>query len=100
MARYNIQYDPQAIGELRELRRIDQVSILDAIERHLLHEPARVSRTTIKKLEPPVLAAFRLRVADYRVFYDVYENEQIVHIVAIRFKGRMTLSEAADGPSD
>lgn len=55
MARFEIQYDQTAADDLRALRRVDQVAILDAIERHLVDEPTRVSRQTIKKLEPPVL---------------------------------------------
>ncbi|HPD31976.1 MAG TPA: type II toxin-antitoxin system RelE/ParE family toxin [Phycisphaerae bacterium] len=100
MARFEIHYDRTAVDDLRALRRVDQVAILGAIERHLRDEPSRVSRQAIKKLEPPVLAGYRLRVGDYRVFYDVYEDRQIVLVVAVRFKGRMTLDEAAHDSSD
>ena len=100
MPRFMVEYDQAAVEDLRALRRVDQVAILDAIEGPLVDEPTRVSRTTIKKLDPPVLAAYRLRVGDYRVFYDVYEDRQIVLIIAIRFKGTMTLGEAAHDTSD
>jgi mRNA interferase RelE/StbE len=100
MARYAIQYDQTAVDDLRALRRVDQVAILDAIERHLLDQPTRVSRQAIKKLEPPVLAEYRLRVGEYRVFYDVYEDRQAVLVVAVRFKGRLTLDEAGHGSRD
>ncbi|HSW46558.1 MAG TPA: hypothetical protein VLM89_13405 [Phycisphaerae bacterium] len=63
MARFAIQYDQAAVDELRSLRRVDQVAVLDAIERHLLSRPTRVSRQTIKKLEPRCL----LRIACVRV---------------------------------
>ena len=88
------------MDDLRALRRVDQAAILDAVERHLRDEPARISRQTIRKLEPPVLAEYRLRVGDYRVFYDVYEDRQIVLVVAVRYKGRMTLDEAAHDSRD
>ena len=100
MARFMIQYDQRAVDELRALRRVDQVAILDAIERHLGDQPGRASRRAIKKLEPPVLADYRLRVSDYRVFYDVYEDRQVVLVVAVRYKGRMTLREAAHDTGD
>jgi len=99
MAEYRLEYDETAVADLRALRRVDQVTVLDAIERHLSHQPARVNRRAIKKLEPPVLAGYRLRVHDYRVFYDVYEERRVVLIVAIRFKGTMTLEEAARDPN-
>jgi len=47
-----------------------------------------------------VLAAYCLRVGDYRVFYDVCEDRQTVLIIAIRFKGTRTLGEAAHDTSD
>lgn len=53
MPRFVIEYDQAAVDELRALRRVDQVAIMDAIEEHLTDQPARVSRTRIKKLEPP-----------------------------------------------
>ena len=88
------------MAELRALRRVDQVAVLDAIERHLMDQPARVSRRSIKKLNPPVLAAYRLRVGDYRVFYDVIEESKTVLVVAIRFKGTMTIEEVVRGSGD
>ncbi len=100
MGRFAIEYDELAVAELCALRRFDQVAILDAIERHLAAQPNRVSRASIKKLEPPVLADYRLRVGDYRVFYNVDEDRGIVLIVAIRHKGGKTLEETAHGTSD
>jgi mRNA-degrading endonuclease RelE of RelBE toxin-antitoxin system len=100
MPTYNIEYDAAAADELRAIRRHDQVAIIDAIERHLTKRPAHVSRSKIKRLDPPVLATYRLRAGDYRVFYDIDEVARVVRIVAVRFKGRGTLQEAADAPSD
>lgn len=95
MARYRIEYDHMAVDELKALRRLDRVAVLDAIERHLQDQPDRVGRSAIKKLDPPVLADYRLRVGEYRVFYNVDEDRQVVLVVAIRYKGRLTLDEAA-----
>lgn len=97
MPTYDMLFDQQALSDLESLRRTDQVTIMAAIERHLTHEPMRVSRARIKRLEPPVLAAFRLRVGEYRVFYDVDEASMTVRIVAVREKRRRTLKEAANG---
>lgn len=98
MAEFEIRYDQAAVAELKELRRHDQVAVLDGIERHLLTNPTKESRSRIKRLDPPVLASWRLRVGEYRVFYDVDSVNRIVQVIAIRFKGRRTLSEAADDP--
>jgi mRNA-degrading endonuclease RelE of RelBE toxin-antitoxin system len=57
---------------------VDAVAILDAMEAHLRHEPERVSRTRIKRLRGIRAATYRLRVRDYRVFYDVAEAEVVI----------------------
>ena len=100
MARYDVVYDEQAVDELRALRKFDRVNVIAAIERHLFDQPTAVSRMSIKKLELPVIAGYRLRVGEYRVFYDVDEDDWIVHVIAIRYKGTVTIEEAADGKSD
>lgn len=97
MGRFAIVYDRQAIEELAGLRKFDQVRIVEAIERHLADQPTRLSGRSIKRLEPPVLADYRLRVGEYRVFYNVDSPAMRVHVIAVRFKGRLTLEEAASG---
>ena len=54
------------------------MAILDVIETHLRHEPDRVSRSRIKRLRGRQTATYRLRVGDYRVFYDIAEDEVVV----------------------
>ena len=66
------------------MKRFYAVAILDAIERHLREEPEKTSRTSIKRLRGHQGTVFRLRVADYRVFYDVIEDR--VEIVQILHK--------------
>jgi len=57
---------------------VDAVAVLDAIETHLRYEPDRLSRSRIKRLRGRQAATYRLRVGDYRVFYDVGEAEVVV----------------------
>jgi mRNA-degrading endonuclease RelE of RelBE toxin-antitoxin system len=75
---FRIVVRPGAAAQIRRLRRVDAVNVLNAIERHLRLEPERVSRSRIKRLRGSVAATYRLRVGDYRVFYDVAEAEIIV----------------------
>ena len=49
--------------------------ITDAIELHLTHKPTMVSKSRIKRLREVTSPEYRLRVEDWRVFYDVVENE-------------------------
>ncbi|MBI2899971.1 MAG: type II toxin-antitoxin system RelE/ParE family toxin [Planctomycetes bacterium] len=84
--RREIVLAPTAVGELRDLPAGDRARVRDAIERHLRHEPTRVSRSRIKRLRGMMQPQFRLRVAGIRVFYDVTENR--VEILAIVPKSR------------
>jgi mRNA-degrading endonuclease RelE of RelBE toxin-antitoxin system len=80
---FQIVFRPEAITRLKTLKRVSAVAILDAIERHLREEPEKTSRTLIKRLRGHQDTVFRLRVGDYRVFYDVIEDRvaiaQILH---------------------
>jgi mRNA interferase RelE/StbE len=75
---FRIVVRPLAAEQIRRLRRIDAVAILNAIERHLRYEPDRVSRSRIKRLRGFNAATYRLRVGDFRIFYDVAEVEVVV----------------------
>jgi mRNA-degrading endonuclease RelE of RelBE toxin-antitoxin system len=75
---FRIVVRPRAAGQIRRLRRVDAVAILDAMETHLRHEPERLSRSRIKRLRGSNAATYRLRVGDYRVFYDVAEAEVVI----------------------
>jgi mRNA-degrading endonuclease RelE of RelBE toxin-antitoxin system len=81
---FEIVIKPTAQRQLARLRRFHAISILDAIQLHLSHEPERTSRSRIKKLRGRQGATFRLRVGDYRVFYDVVDS--VVTIVAVMHK--------------
>jgi mRNA interferase RelE/StbE len=75
---FRIVVRPLAAEQIRLLRRVDAVAIVDAIETHLRHEPDRVSRSRIKRLRGRRTATYRLRVGNFRIFYDVAEAEVVV----------------------
>ncbi len=75
MASYSIHLKPAAIDDLDSLRKYDATKILDGIEEHLKWEPLKESRSRIKKLKGKQQAEFRLRIDDWRIFYNVIANE-------------------------
>jgi len=81
---FKIVFKPEAIQRLKTMKRFYAVAILDAIERHLGEEPEKPSRSSIKRLRGQQESTFRLRIQDYRVFYDVIEDR--VEIVQILHK--------------
>jgi mRNA-degrading endonuclease RelE of RelBE toxin-antitoxin system len=94
-APYEIRYAEAAVEDLRRLRPFDQRAILDAVVQHLSHEPRRVSRSRIKAMLQPFWSQYRLRVGDFRVYYDVEDAPARVNVLRVLEKGRMTTAEAA-----
>ena len=88
---HEIRFARDVEKDLKKLRAYDRKRILDEIERQLLHEPKRPTRNRklLVNLIPPWTAVppiWELRVGDYRVFYDVSEEDTIVYVRAIRKK--------------
>jgi mRNA-degrading endonuclease RelE of RelBE toxin-antitoxin system len=81
---YEIILSPEAVEDLGNLSARDRASVKEAMERHLRHEPQKVSRSRIKRLRGLSKPQYRLRVDDCRVFYDVAET--MVEVLAIVHK--------------
>ena len=82
---FRIELTPEAIEDLRLLRKYDQQQIVAAIESQLPDQAAQETRNR-KRLRPNRLAEWELRVGDYRVFYDVDQDNAAVKIVAVGYK--------------
>ncbi len=81
--RYEIALSPEAVSDLRSLPASKRKAIREALEVHLRHEPTKTSRARIKRLRGLSRPQFRLRVKDFRIFYDVVEGEvQVLAIVS------------------
>lgn len=85
--RYEVVLAPGAVRELHRLPAYHRARVRDEIERHLRHEPARVSKSRIKRLRGLSRPQFRLRVDDTRVFYDV--TDETVEVLAILSKAQV-----------
>lgn len=84
--RYEIIFAPAAVRDDRRLTARHRATIRDKIELHLRHQPELLSRSRIKRLRGYERPQFRLRVGEYRIFYDVVGNT--VEIIAILPKSR------------
>ena len=85
---YEILLAPEAVEDLKRLAAADRSRVRAAIETYLRHEPAKLSRSRIKRLRKLSQPQYRLRVDDVRVFYDVAGSR--VEVLAVVMK-----SEAA-----
>lgn len=79
--RYEIILAPAAATAFTKLPARHRAMVRDALERHLRHEPAKTSKSRIKRLRGLRQPQYRLRIDDLRVFYDIQESE--VQVLAI-----------------
>ena len=75
---YEIRYSNEAVEQLKKLRVFDRTAILDQIEQVLSVNPNVVSKSRIKRLREPAPTQYRLRVGEFRVFYDVEEEAVLI----------------------
>lgn len=82
---FEIELTESAADDLAFLRKPDSRYVLAEIERYLSYEPL-VPTLRRKPLRPNLLATWELRLGDFRVFYDVENEANIVVIRAIGWK--------------
>lgn len=86
MAGYRIQLKPSAVVDVDRLQKAWAVEVADAIEHFLTHQPARTSRSRIKRLRGIKNPDYRLRVGDLRVFYSIDEASGVVEVLRVMSK--------------
>ncbi len=82
-----IDFSPEADTHLDALRKFDQTRILHSIEEQLTNDPLGVTRRK-KEMRSNIIASRELRIADFRVYYDVDVPKRAVLIRAIGQKVR------------
>jgi mRNA-degrading endonuclease RelE of RelBE toxin-antitoxin system len=85
---YEIFLAPEAADDLKHLTAGDRSMICDAITAHLRHEPKKTSKSRIKRLRGISRPEHRLRVGEFRIFFDVKETE--VEVLCIVPKHRVS----------
>jgi mRNA interferase RelE/StbE len=76
---YELRLTTNAENDLRALDAKFRASVIAAMREHLTHEPAKTSKSRIKRLRELKLPQYRLRVATIRVYYDVGEDFVMVY---------------------
>ena len=84
--KYEIILAPEAVQDLKLLDAYQRAKIKDLIEVHLRHAPTKTSKSRIKRLRGLRHPQYRLRIDEFRVFYDVEEDR--VEILAIILKSK------------
>lgn len=96
--RLRVLYSASAVEHLDAMRAYDRTRVMDEIDEHLAVET--LTETPRRKIlagaspsfehVPPV---WQLRVGDFRVFFDLDQEEQTVTIRAVLHKGSRTTGE-------
>jgi len=91
--RHAIVLAPEAVEDLKRLHAPDRAMAKNAMEKHLRHEPTRVSKSRIKRLRGVRRPGYRLRVGEIRVFHDVAEGVVEVLTMVPKAQAQQWLSE-------
>ncbi len=94
--KYAIILAPEAVDDFKKLAARERSIIKEAIETHLRHEPQRTSKSRIKKLRGISRPQYRLRVGEFRVFYDLRENNVEVLAIIPKSKAAEWLEQAGE----
>ena len=88
---YAVEFARSVEGHFRALTARDRTTVLEAIDRQLLHEPLKETRHR-KPLRPNPIAPWELRVGQLRAFYEVVGTGRgVVRILAVGRKRRNVL---------
>jgi mRNA interferase RelE/StbE len=91
--KYEILFAQEAVQDFKRLSARDRSIVKEAIEKHLKHEPQRISKSRIKKLRGMSRPQYRLRVGEIRVFYDIVEQRVEVLAIVPKSKAATWLEE-------
>jgi mRNA-degrading endonuclease RelE of RelBE toxin-antitoxin system len=80
---YRIEFADEAATDVRALRAFEKQKILAEIDSLLCSEPKKTSRTRIKLMVQPFWSQYRLRVEDFRAYYDVDDANRLVTILRV-----------------
>jgi mRNA interferase RelE/StbE len=84
---FQVQYSPAAKNDIVSFRKFDQRAVLEAVESYLMISPTQISRSRIKRMTEPFWSQYRLRVGEFRVYYDVDESQRTVDVLRVLKKG-------------
>ena len=83
--KFDVGVTQSALDDLDYLKKAEQNTILDGIEKQLTATPLTPTRNR-KPLRPNDLSAWEMRLGTYRVFYDVDEEAAKVVVKAVGWK--------------
>ena len=94
--RFDIIFAPEAVQDIKNLSARNRSTIRDSIERHLRFEPEKASKSRIKRLRGMRKPQYRLRVGEFRIFYDVSDNQVFILAIVSKPKASEWLNQLGE----
>lgn len=82
---FEIKFTEEAIDDLQWFKKAEQSHIVRELETIVSQEPTTETRNR-KRLRPNELAEWEVRIGDFRVFYDVDQEKDLIKIEAVGYK--------------
>lgn len=82
---FRIELSPDALAHLESMRKYDQRTVVEQIERNLRHRPLAPTRHR-KPMRSSIVATWELRAGKFRVYYDVDDVNRTVWVRAVGIK--------------
>jgi mRNA-degrading endonuclease RelE of RelBE toxin-antitoxin system len=83
--RFEVEFTPEAIDDMRRLRKRERRAVFQGIEGQFRHEPLHETRNR-RRLRPNQLAEWELRLGRLRVFFDIDQARRLIKIEAVGYK--------------
>jgi mRNA-degrading endonuclease RelE of RelBE toxin-antitoxin system len=93
--RHRIQLTPEADEHLAKLTARDRATIVDKLERSLIHEPTVETRNR-KPMRPNPIAPWELRIGRLRVYYEASEGSPplvMVRAIGMKVRNRVRIGD-------
>lgn len=92
--RYEIILSPEAIEDVKRLSVHARAQVKDLMEVHLRRESTKTSKSRIKRLRGLSRPQYRLRIDEFRIFYDVGKNTVEILAIIPKLKATKWIEEA------
>jgi len=93
--RHRIQLTPEADEHLAKLTAHDRATIIDQLERSLIHEPTVETRNR-KPMRPNPIAPWELRIGRLRVYYEASDGSPplvMVRAIGMKVRNRVRIGD-------
>lgn len=77
---FKVLWDSQSLDDLKKIDIPDAKKIVDKVENYLSHNPKKLG----KQLSPEYKGLYRYRYRDYRIIYQIVEQEITIIVVKVR----------------